>query len=124
MTLSKLLFIIGGFMLLALGVAGIALPILPATPFLLGASFCFMKSSGRLYWWIMSNRFFGPRIRRIGAAGLTKKEKISVYLFACALIIPVIVLTHSLHLRIFLAGLLAVKAVVFMRIKTAPPAKE
>ncbi|MDR1586496.1 MAG: YbaN family protein [Treponema sp.] len=121
MAFSKLLFIIGGFVLLGLGVAGIALPVLPATPFLLGASFCFMKSSERLYKWIMNNRFLGPRITRIRGAGLTKKEKISIYLFACALIIPVIILTHSLHLRIFLIVLLAVKAVVFVRIKTAPP---
>jgi uncharacterized membrane protein YbaN (DUF454 family) len=121
MTLSKPLFIIGGFIFLALGIVGIVLPVLPTTPFLLAASFCFMKGSTRLYRWIMSNRFFGPRIERIRGAGLTKKEKISIYLFACALIVPVIVLTASLHLRIFLAVLLAVKAVVFLRLKTAPP---
>jgi uncharacterized membrane protein YbaN (DUF454 family) len=121
MTLSKPLFIIAGFILLGLGAAGIVLPVLPATPFLLAASFCFMKGSTRLYRWVMANRFFGPRIERIRGEGLTKKEKISIYLFACALIIPVIVLTRSPHLRIFLAALLAVKAVVFMRIKTAPP---
>jgi uncharacterized membrane protein YbaN (DUF454 family) len=121
MIVSKLLFIIGGFVLLGLGVTGIVLPVLPATPFLLAASFCFMKSSERLYRWIMNNRFLGPRIARIRGAGLTKKEKISIYLFACALIIPVIVLSRSLHLRIFLIVLLAVKAVVFMRLKTAPP---
>jgi uncharacterized membrane protein YbaN (DUF454 family) len=121
MTLSKLVFIIGGFVFLALGILGIVLPVLPATPFLLAASFCFMKGSTRLYRWIMSNRFFGPRIERIRGAGLTKKEKISIYLFACALIVPVIVLTASLHLRIFLVVLLAVKAVVFLRLKTAPP---
>jgi uncharacterized membrane protein YbaN (DUF454 family) len=121
MTLSKAFFILAGFVLLTLGVAGIALPVLPATPFLLAASFCFLKGSSRLYRWIMANRFFGPRIRRIRGAGLTKKEKISIYLFACALIIPVIILTPSLHLRIFLVVLLVVKAIVFVRIKTAPP---
>jgi uncharacterized membrane protein YbaN (DUF454 family) len=121
MKVSKVLFLLGGFVLLALGIIGIALPVLPTTPFLLGASFCFMKSSDRLYRWIMANRFFGPRIERIRGAGLTKKEKISIYLFACALIVPVIVLSRSLHLRIFLILLLAVKAVVFIRIKTAPP---
>jgi uncharacterized membrane protein YbaN (DUF454 family) len=120
MRVSKLLFVLGGFVLLALGVAGIVLPVLPATPFLLGASFCFMKSSARLYRWIMTNRFLGPRIERIRGAGFTAKEKISIYLFACALIIPVIILSHSLHLRIFLIVLLAVKAVVFLRIRTAP----
>lgn len=121
MTLSKPLYIIAGFVLLALGVVGIVLPVLPATPFLLAASFCFLKGSGRLYRWIMANRFFGPRIARIRGAGLTKREKISIYLFACALIVPVIILSPSLHLRIFLVVLLVVKAIVFMRIKTAPP---
>ena len=120
MTISKLLFIIGGFVLLALGVAGIVIPVLPATPFLLAASFCFMKSSPRLYRWIMGNRFIGPRIERIRGAGLTAKEKISIYIFACALIIPIIVLSPSLHLRIFLILLLAVKAIVFLRMRTAP----
>jgi uncharacterized membrane protein YbaN (DUF454 family) len=122
MILSKLLFVVAGCVFLALGVAGIILPVLPATPFLLAASFCFMKGSTRLYRWIMANRFLGPRIERIRGAGLTKREKISIYLFACALITPVIILTHSLHLRIFLIVLLAVKAVVFLRIRTAPPA--
>jgi uncharacterized membrane protein YbaN (DUF454 family) len=121
MRVSKVLFVIAGFILVALGVAGIVLPVLPATPFLLGASFCFMKSSARLYKWIMTNRFFGPRIERIRGAGLTAKEKISIYLFACALIIPVIILSRSPHLRIFLIVLLAVKAAVFLRMRTAPP---
>jgi uncharacterized membrane protein YbaN (DUF454 family) len=120
MSVSKVLFIIAGFVFLALGAAGIVLPVLPATPFLLAASFCFLKGSTRLYRWIMANRFFGPRIERIRGAGLTKKEKISIYLFACALITPVIILTPSLHLRIFLVLLLVIKAIVFIRIKTAP----
>jgi uncharacterized membrane protein YbaN (DUF454 family) len=118
MSVSKVLFVIAGFFFLALAVAGIVLPALPATPFLLAASFCFMKSSARLYRWIMGNRFFGPRIERIRGAGLTAKEKISIYLFACALIIPVIILSRSLHLRIFLVILLVIKAIVFIRIKT------
>jgi uncharacterized membrane protein YbaN (DUF454 family) len=120
MRVSKLLFILGGFVLLALGIAGIIFPVLPATPFLLGASVCFMKSSARLYRWIMTNRFLGPRIERIRGAGLTAKEKISIYLFVCALIVPVIILSRSLHLRIFLIALLAVKAFVFLRMRTAP----
>jgi uncharacterized membrane protein YbaN (DUF454 family) len=121
MTVSKLLFIAAGFVLLALGVAGIVLPVLPATPFLLGASFCFLKGSGRLYRWIMAHPFFGPRINRIRTRGLTGREKIAIYLFACALIIPIIVLTRSLHLRIFLIALLLIKGIVFLRMKTAPP---
>jgi uncharacterized membrane protein YbaN (DUF454 family) len=121
MFLSKLLFVAAGCVFLALGIAGIILPVLPATPFLLAASFCFMKGSTRLYRWIMTNRVLGPRIERIRGEGLTAREKISIYLFACALITPIIILTHSLHLRIFLIVLLVIKALVFLRIRTAPP---
>ena len=124
MSVSKVLFVIAGFIFVALGVIGIVLPVLPATPFLLAASICFLKSSARLYGWIMTNRFFGPRIERIRGAGLTAKEKISIYIFACALIIPVIILSRSLHLRIFLVVLLVVKAVVFLRMRTAPARKK
>jgi uncharacterized membrane protein YbaN (DUF454 family) len=121
MHVSKIALIAAGFILLVLGIAGIILPILPATPFLLAASFCFLKSSPRLYRWIMSNRFLGPRITRIRGAGLTAKEKAVIYLTACALITPIIILTPSLHLRLFLIALLAIKAIVFLRLKTAPP---
>jgi uncharacterized membrane protein YbaN (DUF454 family) len=121
MAISKLLLVIAGFIFVGLGIVGIILPVLPATPFLLAASFCFLKGSARLYRWIMANRFFGPRIERIRGAGLTAREKISIYLFACALIIPVIVLSPSPHLRIFLVLLLALKAIVFWRMRTAPP---
>ncbi|GHV96167.1 hypothetical protein AGMMS50293_24870 [Spirochaetia bacterium] len=120
MKIHKVLFLAAGFLLLGLAVAGIVLPVLPATPFLLGAAFCFMKSSERLYAWLINNRFLGPRLERIRSGkGLTLKEKLIIYFTACAFIVPIIVLTHSPHLRIFLVVLLAVKAFVFIRMKTA-----
>ncbi|MDR3248388.1 MAG: YbaN family protein [Treponema sp.] len=121
MKLSKILFVMLGSLSLALGVIGIVLPVLPTTPFLLLASFCFLKSSDRLYRWIMANKHFGPRINRIRYQGLTKREKISIYVLVLAMLLPVIILSKSPHLRIFLVVLLVVKAIVFMRIKTAPP---
>jgi uncharacterized membrane protein YbaN (DUF454 family) len=119
MAVSKVLFVIAGFLSLALGIVGIALPVLPTTPFLLAAAFCFLKSSKRLYRWIMTNKHFGPRIKRITETGLTKREKISIYVFAFAMLTPVFILTNSPHLRIFLVVLLIAKAIFFFRIKTA-----
>ena len=51
-----------GFVLLALGVIGIFLPLLPTTPFLIGAAACFAKSSEKWHAWLLSNRVFGPTI--------------------------------------------------------------
>ncbi|MDR1899149.1 MAG: YbaN family protein [Treponema sp.] len=121
MSVSKILLVAAGFLFLAMGIAGIILPILPATPFLLAASFCFLKGSARLHRRLMSDPRIGPRIERIRTRGLTRREKISIYLTASACIIPVIVLSHSLHLRVFLVLLLAAKAIVFLLIRTAAP---
>ena len=48
-----------GFVSLALGVIGAFLPIMPTTPFLIVAAFCFSKSSPRLHLWLTSMPLFG-----------------------------------------------------------------
>lgn len=53
-----------GFLSLFLGGIGIILPLLPTTPFVLLAAWCFAKSSPRLHNWLLENRIFGPLIRR------------------------------------------------------------
>ena len=58
----KMVWVIAGIFFLLLGMVGIVLPVLPATPFLLGSSFCFFKGSRRLYFWLTSHPVWGPRI--------------------------------------------------------------
>ncbi|MBU0468619.1 MAG: YbaN family protein [Candidatus Omnitrophica bacterium] len=51
-----------GVLSVALGTAGIFLPLLPTTPFLLLAAACFLRSSKRLHSWLMTHKWFGPYI--------------------------------------------------------------
>ncbi|OHE52585.1 MAG: hypothetical protein A3K61_00325 [Thaumarchaeota archaeon RBG_16_49_8] len=55
--------IISGTLFLGLGLLGLVLPILPTTPFLLLAAFCYSRSSKRFYDWLMSNRLFGSYLK-------------------------------------------------------------
>lgn len=52
-----------GWISLTLGIAGVALPLLPTTPFLLLAAFCFGKSSPRFHDWLVNHPNFGPGIQ-------------------------------------------------------------
>lgn len=52
-----------GFVFLGVGMAGIFVPLLPATPFVLLAAACFARSSEKWHRWMLANETFGPMIR-------------------------------------------------------------
>lgn len=52
-----------GILATALALIGLFVPLLPTTPLLLLAAACFMRSSDRLYRWLIGNRWFGPVIQ-------------------------------------------------------------
>jgi uncharacterized protein len=73
-----LLLVVGTFSFV-LGAIGIFLPILPTTPFLLVSAACYLRSSERMYNWLLNNRWFGNYIRNYREGkGIPLKTKVFV----------------------------------------------
>jgi uncharacterized protein len=58
-----LLYVSLGHFFLLIGLIGVFLPVLPTTPFVLLASWCYSRSSKRFHGWIRDNKLFGTYIR-------------------------------------------------------------
>lgn len=75
-TVRKRLLILAGTISMGIGIIGIFVPILPTTPFLLLAAFCYARSSNRFYRWLVNNRLFGAYIKNyIEGRGMPLKIK-------------------------------------------------
>ena len=59
----KLVYIIFGYILMGLGIAGFYLPLLPGVFFLIIAAYCFMKSSPKYYNRIINNKLYGQYVK-------------------------------------------------------------
>ena len=57
---TRYLVIILGWLSVVLGVVGIFLPLLPTTPFILLAAWCFSRSSPTFHNWLISHPKLGP----------------------------------------------------------------
>ncbi len=108
-------FIAAGWTCLGLGVIGIFLPVLPTTPLVLLAAWCFSRGSQRLHRWLLEHRLFGPMVRDWEEHHVIRRR---AKILATATIVPLVgymlVFTAAAAWAKVLAGALAVWGLVFI----------
>ncbi len=102
-TVKKYLLIGIGTISLLIGFVGVVVPVLPTTPFLLLSAVCYMKSSKRLYAWLIKHRVLGVYLYSyLNYRAVPSKSKISTFIFLWGMLGISMALVDSIHLRIFL----------------------
>ena len=69
-----------GWLFLGIGIAGLFLPLLPGTLFLILAAACFTRSSPRFEAWLLEHPRLGPPVRQWRATGSIPRH---IKIYAC-----------------------------------------
>ncbi|AHG21472.1 hypothetical protein Z042_19045 [Chania multitudinisentens RB-25] len=89
--MTRWLLMILGWLAVVLATLGVVLPLLPTTPFLLLAAWCFARSSPRFHHWLLYRSWFGAYIRywqqhrALPAGAKTKAVLLIILTFAVSL---------------------------------------
>jgi uncharacterized protein len=101
--LKKYAFLVLGTLSLGIGMIGVLLPVLPTTPFLLMASFFYLRSSKRMYNWLVNHKVFGSYIYcYMTYHAISPRTKVGALIFLWATLVFSMVVIPGLHIKLFL----------------------
>ncbi|MGG7057978.1 YbaN family protein [Clostridium nigeriense] len=119
-SIKKYVYITVGLIAVVLGAIGVILPILPTTPFLLLASYCFAKGSDRFNNWFINTKLYKNHLDSfVKERSMTLKEKICILAFADFMLAFPLIFLDSLFMKLVIVVLILFKFYYFIfRIKT------
>ena len=116
--IAKILWIFLGSFFVMIGAIGAVVPGLPTTLFLILAAACYIRSSQRLYDWLITNKTFGPYLKdyREGK-GMPKNAKIlAVSMIVIFVGYAVVFALEGLTLKVFV-GLFGLVGIFYIILK-------
>ena len=109
-----------GTIFLALGAIGVVVPGLPTTPFLLLAAAFYVRSSERLYSWLLNHKLFGKIVRdfRETRSISIRTKLISTGTMWAMIVLSICLFIDNLAVKITISALGAIGTVVLLLIPT------
>ncbi|UOQ48151.1 YbaN family protein [Gracilibacillus caseinilyticus] len=118
----RFLWIIAGTLSLTTGLIGIIVPILPTTPLIILAGFCFGKSSPALHKWLVTNKYFGHYLQDYqNGKGVPLRIKGFAVVIVWTSVLFTLMIIPLLFVKLFV---LAIAVFVSIFIFTSPLLKE
>lgn len=123
--MQRIILLIIGWLAMGLATLGVILPLLPTTPFLLLAAWCFARSSPRFHHWLLHRSFFGPYLRHWQQyRALPPKAKGRMITFTLITFAVSLWLVNILWVRLMLLCLLAALIVFMLRLPVVEEGQE
>lgn len=122
--MRKPLYIVLGAVCTLLGAIGIFVPVLPTTPFLLAASWLFLKSSRRLHLALLRQRVLGAYLYRYSAYhGVSRRTKINALILLWTSLAVSIAAVGALWVRVLLSAVGLGVTMHLLHLRTLTPAQ-
>lgn len=123
--MQRIILLIIGWLAMGLATLGVILPLLPTTPFLLLAAWCFARSSPRFHHWLLHRSFFGPYLRHWQQyRALPPKAKGRMIAFTLITFAVSLWLVNILWVRLMLLCLLSFLIVFMLRLPVVKEGQE
>tara|TARA_B100000945_G_scaffold275410_1_gene239360 strand:+ start:169 stop:588 length:420 start_codon:yes stop_codon:yes gene_type:complete len=120
--LIRLLFVFTGSIFVGLAVIGIFIPGLPTTPFLIVAAYFYIRSSEKLYNWLINNKILGIYIKNyLAGNGMPLRAKIIALLLMWifgSIAVFYAIPKSLIYIRIIVFIILVIGTLFVYRVKT------
>ncbi len=118
---KKILLISLGLSFVTLGIIGVFIPGLPTTIFMILAAYCFLRTSPKLYNWVIENKIFGHKVKHfMETKTIPLRGKIhSISAMWIMVLISVFLLKVSLLIKLIIVGFAVIGTIVILSFPTA-----
>lgn len=112
---SRAVYVAIGLIAFFMGTIGVIFPILPTTPFLLLASFCFARGSKRFNDWFIGTKIYKKHLENfVKNKAMTLKQKIAILAFADTMIAIPLIIVDNIAVKVILVLVILCKLYYFI----------